>query len=375
MMDPDQANGLEQFQAVTNADDLTARYYLERAKQLGKSLETAIEYFFDVGGVPPPPGWPPATPPEAPPVESTGVHLVGEDGEHMDNFNPLMGVRDTPRVSFEEAMVATGLTGLEPYISGAKLFAQSKQDPLLDEDEIAGVHIFTMESPFFRNINSALASKDREKAKPYFRYLRLVLGGVFKCPLLKGNFTRGIKNPNLQNYQAGRAPFFWWAFSSTTKTVGTTQDFLGTGPRMLFMVEGAGVDIQKYSAIPSEAEVLMLPGTFLKFMDVLHQGDLAIVQLQQQPAAHMVDFEHSGLNQILGFSSDQAPAPAPTPSPAPITPAQQAIALHEKKKEAAVRFMESISGAHPELTYEVTSVEVPPPSPAIDALQQLFDAW
>jgi hypothetical protein len=214
-------------------------------------------------------------------------------------------------------MAATGVTGLEGHIFGAKLFAQANQDPLLDEDEVAGVHIFTMESPFYSKLNSALASKNRQNAKPFFRYLRLVLGGLFKRGLIKGTFTRGIKNPNLQNYQPGRAPFFWWAFSSTTKTVGTTQEFLGNGPRMLFLVDGVGVDIKAYSAIPDEAEVLMLPGTFLKLVSALpQQGDLTIIQLQQQPAAHMVDFEHPGLSQMLS-SNGPAPAPPPPPPPAP----------------------------------------------------------
>jgi hypothetical protein len=53
-----------------------------------------------------PPG--PAIAPPVPAVMDPGAHLVGADPEHMDNYSPLKGVRDTPRVSFDEAMAATG---------------------------------------------------------------------------------------------------------------------------------------------------------------------------------------------------------------------------------------------------------------------------
>ena len=80
-----------------------------------------------------------------------------------------------------------------------------------------------------------------------------------------------------------RAPFFWWAFTSTTDRVQYTSDFLGTGSRMLFMVQGVGVDVRRFSAFPTEGEVLMLPGTLLKLKGVLSQpGNLHIAQLVQQ---------------------------------------------------------------------------------------------
>jgi hypothetical protein len=75
--------------------------------------------------------------------------------------------------------------------------------------------------------------------------LRIVLTGLYKLALVRGTFIRGIKNPNLQNYQPGRQPFFWWAFTSTTDIVSATQEFLGTGSRMLFMIDGVGVEVSR----------------------------------------------------------------------------------------------------------------------------------
>ena len=150
-------------------------------------------------------------------------------------------------------------------------------------------------------MNSALASKDRSQAKPFFKYLKLCLGGLHKCPLVSGTYTRGIKSPNLQNYKPGRAPFFWWAFTSTTDSVQYTSEFLGTGSRMLFMVQGVGVDVRRFSAFPTEGEVLMLPGTLLKLKGVLSQpGNLHIAQLVQQPCPPMIDFTHPQLSAAIG---------------------------------------------------------------------------
>ena len=51
-----------------------------------------------------------------------------------------------------------------------------------------------MDTPFYRRMNSALASKDRSQAKPFFKYLKLCLGGLHKCPLVSGTYTRAAKN-------------------------------------------------------------------------------------------------------------------------------------------------------------------------------------
>jgi len=134
----------------------------------------------------------------------------------------------------------------------------------------------------------------------------IVLTGFYKLPLIHGTYMQGIKNPNLQNYQPGRQPFFWWAFTSTTDIVAATQEFLRTGPRMLFIIDGVGVDISPFSAFPGEQEILFLPGTFLTLKcSMTDAGGLTIVQLVQQPAPPMVDFSHPQLATALAQAQQQ----------------------------------------------------------------------
>jgi colicin import membrane protein len=51
---------LAHFQNITGADERTSLYYLEGAAALEKSVEHAIQYFFEVGGIAPPQEWCPS---------------------------------------------------------------------------------------------------------------------------------------------------------------------------------------------------------------------------------------------------------------------------------------------------------------------------
>jgi len=69
--------------------------------------------------------------------------------------------------------------------------------------------------------------------------------------------------------------------------------FLGmTGNRTIFQVAtNTAVDISKYSAYPSENELILLPGIFLVVEGVIELGaNLHIVQLQEQPSTGLLDF-------------------------------------------------------------------------------------
>ena len=66
------------------------------------------------------------------------------------------------------------------------------------------------------------------------------------------------------------------------------------------MVQGVGVDVRRFSAFPTEGEVLMLPGTLLKLKGMLSQpGNLHIAQLVQQPCPPMIDFTHPQLSAAI----------------------------------------------------------------------------
>ena len=66
------------------------------------------------------------------------------------------------------------------------------------------------------------------------------------------DWLRGTSRPVLEDADTTDAE----EIISTTDTVQYTADFLGTGSRMLFMVQGVGVDVRRFSAFPTEGEVL-----------------------------------------------------------------------------------------------------------------------
>jgi hypothetical protein len=231
--------------------------------------------------------------------------LVGDINTDLTNLSPIFGLAATPKVSLREALEAAGVGGLAGCLACAELFAEqhAAQHPAdaLDREESAALNLYTMESPFYPALNRALGSKDRALCRPFFKYLRLALGAMYRLPLVRGLFARGIRNPAAADYQPGRPDFVWWAFTSTTQNVAVTKDFLGDGPRMLFMIDGTGVDISPYSAIP-EAEVIVLPGSRFRLQGCVLEagGGLSIATLQQVPSPPMLDFAHPGIAAALG---------------------------------------------------------------------------
>jgi hypothetical protein len=86
----------------------------------------------------------------------------------------------------------------------------------LTPDESASIHLYTMESQpssnsFYGLLNAALRSENRDKLKPYFAYLKLILTALFKMPSIQGTFWRGITGDISHEYPRGKK-IVWWGF-------------------------------------------------------------------------------------------------------------------------------------------------------------------
>ena len=136
-------------------------------------------------------------------------------------------------------------------------------------DEAAAIQLYTQQTCLYPRLNSALRDKsDPENLKPVFPYLKLLLTGLNKLPLVRAKVYRGVcLDLHKQYNQLQGRVFTWWAFSSTTMSAKLMQSklFLGEkGDRTLFSIDAIGVDIAAFSAFPDEQELLLLPGTSLK---------------------------------------------------------------------------------------------------------------
>ena len=109
--------------------------------------------------------------------------------EPKQMLKPIAGYEREPLVSLEEACKPLENVldeELEQNISIAKM--NSKEPEFgLTSDEFAAIHLYTMEwnereNSLYMVLNKTLRLADRQKLRPWFRYLKLFLTGFFKLP-------------------------------------------------------------------------------------------------------------------------------------------------------------------------------------------------
>lgn len=219
--------------------------------------------------------------------------IVGLFPENEDVFVPI-----------EAALDATGLD-LSAHLftarrwckkGGAKVIATV---PALTEDMGLAIHLYTAESPLYTTLNRLLRDTDRSALKlRFFPYLRLLIAGLHHLGATQGDkmrmVNRGVKLDLVGLYPdeyAEDETLVWWQFSSTTSKISVLSNpmFLGkTGPRTIFQIHTSkAVDVSAFSAVQSEAELLLPPGIALKVTGVLPKSadGLTILTCEDDPNA------------------------------------------------------------------------------------------
>jgi len=137
-------------------------------------------------------------------------------------------------------------------------------------------HGALQESEFYRTLNQRLRERDRTSLLPFFPYLRLLLQARRKLPQYTRPVWRGVNCDLRGDFPKGKK-LFWWSVTSTTKEMSALLNpmFCGTtGERTQFMIEAqSGADIQRFSMIGVEAEVVLFPGTKLEVVDTADMGN------------------------------------------------------------------------------------------------------
>ncbi|CAF2763774.1 unnamed protein product [Rotaria sp. Silwood2] len=134
-------------------------------------------------------------------------------------------------------------------------------------------------------LNKILRTENRQKLKPWYSYLRLILNALQKLPPQKLTVWRGVPLDLNQQYEIGKR-YVWWAFSSCTRSLAVleSEQFLGKhGPRTLFNIECQnGKTIRSHSYIDVEDEILLLPAAQFEVISKLKpSSDLNIIHLRQ----------------------------------------------------------------------------------------------
>ena len=147
-----------------------------------------------------------------------------------------------------------------------------------------------------------MRERNRDLLKHFFPYLKLLLSGLYKLPLINVSLYRGVKRDLSEMYIKNKTKeIFFRAFSSASSSMEVLANplFLGvTGPRTMHCITARAVDIHAFSAMPQEDERLILPGTCLVVDGVLDVGHgLFTVQLHEAKdnPSGLIDFPHPGL--------------------------------------------------------------------------------
>jgi len=216
------------------------------------------------------------------------------DNPSILNSSPLYGVKQAYCASLVEAMQAVdeeldGPHAAEQAIAGVKSNFHGKMPHGLTVDEAAAIRLYTMEA-IYRDVNAALRSADRTKVTPWFKYLNMLFRAVEKCPKATGaTVFRGI-GCNVDNLapqgvynQPKDTRFTWWDIVSTTTMLEVAGNFSGSHEATIFIVLDikSGIDAASFSAFPTEAEVVLPPGTQLELMSKFKIGSTTIIQLRE----------------------------------------------------------------------------------------------
>ncbi|CAF3936512.1 unnamed protein product [Adineta steineri] len=220
------------------------------------------------------------------------LRLTDIPKEPMNFLMPISGYEKMPIVSLEEAVepLLSILPTVKSYARAAKKQCKKPADNLT-QDESASIMLYSMgweplDECLYCALNATLRSKNRSSLKPWFLFLRLFLGALFRLPPIPHlTVFRGVKLDLSKQFEEDET-FIWWGFSSCTTSIKVLQSeqFLGMeGTRTMFTIHcNSARDIRKHSYFPSEDEVLLLAGTEFQVKGILNQGHgLRTIQLQE----------------------------------------------------------------------------------------------
>ena len=177
-----------------------------------------------------------------------------------------------------------------------------RTDPtiVLDHEDGATVHLYTQETPLYHGLNGALGGwgkGGRAEIPHYLPATKLLLRALRQIPVEPCvTLYRGVLESadTLLGGCGVGDEITWWSFTSASKSPDVLRDenFLGIGKkaakkgaRTVFQIRAdAGINIQPYSAIPGEDEVMLLPGSTFR-IDKITVWAYGLIEVQMHQVA------------------------------------------------------------------------------------------
>ncbi|CAF3897834.1 unnamed protein product [Rotaria sp. Silwood1] len=226
-------------------------------------------------------------------IQNRNRRVLIENFEGSNQNAPIIGYSQELLVSLIEAckplvdIVYNILTYATIALENTPAIPPNK----LTRDESAAIRLYTMEwhneqMSLYFILNRTLQYDNREKLRPWFKYLKLFLSALVKIPCAPVQTVwRGVRSNVSNEFPPGTQVTLWKFTSCTTSlTVLENDNYLGSvGERTLFSIEVInGRSIRAHSAFGTEDEVLMLPCTSMKVQSqFIPAADLHIIHLKQ----------------------------------------------------------------------------------------------
>lgn len=196
------------------------------------------------------------------------------------DYNPIFGCLSVPLMSLEEAVQnIEEIPDIMAHVATAK--EKCTKNAKLKINESAAVYLYTMETNFYAIINKKLRYENRSDLERWFPYLKLLITALSKLPAYVGTVWRGVRDEVAPGFVPG-TEHIWWSVNSCSRHKDLARGFI-CERGILFHIESVdGRDITKYSANQDEDEVVLLPGTHLRFKGIISEGDVLTIQLEQR---------------------------------------------------------------------------------------------
>lgn len=207
-------------------------------------------------------------------------------------LSPTEGYEREP-LSLEEAVkpLSNILSDLNDYVEKAKLNVDTLADDLTI-DESPSTYLYTkqwhgQQESLYSHLNRTLRTETRENPMPWFSYLKRFLTALPKLPPIEDTIWRVIRADVNKEHEIDRTST-WWNFSSCTGKEEICNRFKGLDEHTKFEIKCInGRNIQKYSSMKMENEILLIPGTCLRVISKHPVGkNRHMIHLEETPIAN-----------------------------------------------------------------------------------------
>ena len=157
---------------------------------------------------------------------------------------------------------------------------------------VATILLYTHDDPrntgckFYKTLNAALRSRQRDNVKPYFGYLRMLIEALSHMEVFVGAVYRGIAGIDLSDAFPIEKRVRVWELMSVSKLKSVAEGFASYGSKpqhTVLVIETRGVRVLGHlSKYPTEQECLFLPGSAFIATRVVKEGHRTVIYLQHQ---------------------------------------------------------------------------------------------